>query len=118
MAYDSNGGMLREWRKLSGFQQEALLAVLELDRVEDELCYGLAIKEKLSDWYGEEINHGRMYPNLDDLVEQGLLDKSEVDKRTNQYELTKEAQRIIEARSADLAKRTDESKWASVGGAA
>ena len=50
--------------------------------------YGLAIKRELEAYYGSEVNHGRLYPNLDDLVEDGLVEKSELDKRTNQYELT------------------------------
>jgi Transcriptional regulator PadR-like family. len=29
-----------------------------------------------------------LYPNLDDLVSEGLVEKSELDKRTNLYELT------------------------------
>jgi DNA-binding PadR family transcriptional regulator len=50
--------------------------------------YGLAIKRELEDYYGTEVNHGRLYPNLDELVGMGLVEKSELDKRTNQYELT------------------------------
>jgi DNA-binding PadR family transcriptional regulator len=50
--------------------------------------YGLAIKRQLEDYYESEVNHGRLYPNLDELVERGLVEKSELDKRTNQYALT------------------------------
>ena len=51
---------------------------------------GLAIKDVLDrdEWYDEEIHHGRLYLNLDQLVEKGLLAKSELDKRTNEYTLT------------------------------
>jgi len=69
-------------RDLTSFQQ-AILTVLA-----DEPKYGLAIKRELEEYYGEEVNHGRLYPNLDELVELDLLEKSELDKRTNQYELT------------------------------
>jgi len=69
-------------RDLTSFQRN-LLVVLA-----DEPKYGLAIKRKLEDYYGEDVNHGRLYPNLDDLVDMGLIEKSELDKRTNQYELT------------------------------
>lgn len=71
-----------EARNLTAFQQ-AILAVLV-----EEPRYGLAIKEALEDFYGEEVNHGRLYPNLDDLVAMGLVEKSELDKRTNEYALT------------------------------
>lgn len=57
--------------------------------------YGLAIKRELEAYYGSEVNHGRLYPNLDDLVDHGLVEKSELDKRTNQYELTDEGHDIV-----------------------
>lgn len=69
-------------RGLLAFQQNILIVLSE------EAMYGLAIKRQLEDYYESEINHGRLYPNLDDLVEQGLVEKSELDKRTNQYALT------------------------------
>ena len=69
-------------RDLTAFQQN-ILAILA-----EEARYGLAIKRELEDYYGTEVNHGRLYPNLDDLVEDDLVEKSELDKRTNEYELT------------------------------
>jgi DNA-binding PadR family transcriptional regulator len=69
-------------RDLSAFQQN-VLAVLS-----EEAMYGLAIKCHLESYYDSEVNHGRLYPNLDDLVELELVEKSELDKRTNQYALT------------------------------
>lgn len=50
--------------------------------------YGLGIKKALQDYYGEEINHGRLYPNLNELFDDGYLRKSTIDSRTNEYELT------------------------------
>ncbi len=69
-------------RDLTAFQKNILTVLAE------EARYGLAIKRELEDYYGQEVNHGRLYPNLDDLVNKGLVEKSELDKRTNQYELT------------------------------
>ena len=71
-------------RELTAFQQNILVILAE------EARYGLAVKRELESYYGSEVNHGRLYPNLDDLVEMGLVDKSELDKRTNQYALTEE----------------------------
>ena len=68
--------------QLTAFQQNILVALSE------EPMYGLAVKRVLEEYYGSEVNHGRLYPNLDDLVEMGLVEKSELDKRTNQYALT------------------------------
>jgi len=69
-------------RELTAFQQNILVILSK------EPMYGLAVKRELESYYGTEVNHGRLYPNLDDLVEMGLVEKSELDKRTNQYELT------------------------------
>lgn len=69
-------------RELTAFQTNILTILAK------EPMYGLAIKRELEEYYGSEVNHGRLYPNLDDLVELGLVEKSELDKRTNQYALT------------------------------
>ncbi|MDQ2049632.1 PadR family transcriptional regulator [Natronolimnohabitans sp. A-GB9] len=69
-------------RELTAFQTNILTILAK------EPMYGLAIKRELEDYYGTEVNHGRLYPNLDELVELGLVEKSELDKRTNQYSLT------------------------------
>ncbi len=71
-------------RELTAFQRNILTVLAEEPR------YGLAIKRELESYYGEEVNHGRLYPNLDDLVSKGLIEKSELDKRTNEYALTEE----------------------------
>jgi DNA-binding PadR family transcriptional regulator len=76
-------------RNLTAFQKNILTILSE------EPMYGLAIKRELEDFYGEEVNHGRLYPNLDTLVEKGYVEKSELDKRTNQYELTDEGLAVV-----------------------
>ncbi len=81
-------------RELTAFQQNILTILAEDAR------YGLAIKRELESYYDSEVNHGRLYPNLDDLVEMGLVEKSELDKRTNEYGLTEEG---IEAVFGQLA---------------
>ncbi|SFR34928.1 MULTISPECIES: PadR family transcriptional regulator [Halorubrum] len=74
---------------LTAFQQNILTILAE------EPMYGLAIKRELEEYYGSEVNHGRLYPNLDDLVDYGFVGKSELDKRTNQYELTEAGHDIV-----------------------
>lgn len=69
-------------RDLTAFQYNILVILSR------EPMYGLAIKRELEAYYDDEVNHGRLYPNLDDLVDLGLVAKSELDKRTNQYALT------------------------------
>jgi len=75
---------------LTTFQTEILYALAR-----DGPLYGLAIKERLEERYGERVNHGRLYPNLDDLIEDGLIDKSQRDRRTNEYALTGDAKDLL-----------------------
>ncbi|WP_227377746.1 PadR family transcriptional regulator [Haladaptatus halobius] len=78
---------------LTGFQRDLLYVVKGLDEP-----HGLAIKDDLEDYYDKEVHHGRLYPNLDTLVDKGLIEKSEKDRRTNIYTLTQRGQREIEMR--------------------
>lgn len=61
--------------------------------------HGLAIKDELEDYYEKEVHHGRLYPNLDTLVEKGLVEKGTLDRRTNMYSVTRRGQREIAART-------------------
>lgn len=74
---------------LTAFQQNILVVLAK------KPMYGLAIKEELEAYYGEDVNHGRLYPNLDELVGMDYVEKSERDKRTNEYELTEEGREVI-----------------------
>ena len=78
---------------LTGFQRDVLYVVAGLDNPK-----GLAIKDKLDEYYGSEINHGRLYPNLDTLVDKGLIEKGQKDDRTNEYSITQRGSRELEAR--------------------
>jgi len=78
---------------LTGFQRDLLYVIAGADEP-----HGLAIKEELEDYYEKEIHHGRLYPNLDTLVDKGLVEKGELDRRTNFYSLTRRGGREIEAR--------------------
>lgn len=87
--------------ELTSFQQN-IIAVLA-----EEPMYGLAIKRGLEEYYGKEVHHGRLYPNLDDLVELGLVEKRPLDKRTNEYELTREGTEYLEGRVAWMNQHLD-----------
>ena len=78
---------------LTGFQRDLLYVIAGRDEP-----HGLAIKEELEHYYESEVNHGRLYPNLDTLVEKALIEKGERDRRTNFYTLTKRGQRELDAR--------------------
>ena len=48
----------------------------------------------------DHVNHGRLYPNLEKLVDDGLLKKGEQNKRTNYYVLTDAGRDQLAARAA------------------
>ncbi len=80
---------------LNGFERDLLWSILRVETEEEE-TYGLAIKRDLEEKYETEIHHGRLYPNLDDLVEKRLVAKSELDRRTNEYRLTSAGRALLE----------------------
>lgn len=68
--------------RLTHFQRDLLTVVSGLDEPN-----GLEIRDELEDVYGP-VNHGRLYPNLDHLVNVGLVDKGARNDRANYYTLT------------------------------
>ena len=78
---------------LTGFQRDLLYVIAGKDKPN-----GLDIKEELEGYYEKEIHHGRLYPNLDTLVNKGLVEKGKHDQRTNYYTLTRRGRREIDAR--------------------
>jgi len=78
---------------LIGFQRDLLVVAAGLEEPN-----GLDIKSELEQYYTSEINHGRLYPNLNTLVEKGLVEKGQKDDRTNQYVVTDRGERELDAR--------------------
>ncbi len=86
---------------LSGFQRDLLYVIASV-----EPAKGLKIRDDISAYYDDEVNNGRLYPNLDTLVEKGLVEKGKFDDRTNAYELTDTGKRAIDRRRSWEAKCT------------
>lgn len=78
---------------VTGFQRDLLIVIAGLEKP-----HGLAIKDELEAYYDTEIHHGRLYPNLDTLVDKGLVEKGQRDQRTNTYVITRRGRREIAAR--------------------
>lgn len=78
---------------LTGVQRDLLYVIAGSDEP-----HGLVVKEEFEDYYEQEIHHGRLYPNLDTLVEKGLIGKGQKDRQTNIYSGTSRGERGIEAR--------------------
>lgn len=101
----SDGGMMRNAEPTDGDRADVRLADLTAFQRDilwvlhhEGALHGLGIKSALRDYYQEDVNHGRLYPNLDDLVEMGLLDKGIRDQRTNEYQLTNAGEYALEVR--------------------
>jgi DNA-binding PadR family transcriptional regulator len=78
---------------LTAFQRDLLYAISCHDRP-----HGVKIREHLESYYPEDINNGRLYPNLNELVEKGLVDKGSIDDRTNCYLLSQAGRQKLLAR--------------------
>ncbi len=79
--------------ELTGFQRDMVYCIAALDKP-----YGLEIGRELEEYSSAEVNHGRLYPNLDDLVDEGVIRKEKKDDRTNLYTLTALGRELIEER--------------------
>ncbi|WP_394743209.1 PadR family transcriptional regulator [Natronococcus roseus] len=78
---------------LTGFQRDLLYVIAGADQPS-----GQDIKDEVETYYSTEINHGRLYPNLDTLVNKELVEKGELDRRTNYYALAEEGDEAIQER--------------------
>ncbi len=79
--------------ELSAFQRDLLFVIASV-----EPAKGLKIRDEVSEYYTDKVNNGRLYPNLDTLVEKGFVEKGQFDKRTNAYELTERGRKQLETR--------------------
>lgn len=70
--------------ELTGFQRDLVYCIAYHDEP-----YDLALKEVLETYYEQDIYHGRLYPNLDELVDKGLVEKGLIGRRTNVYTFTR-----------------------------
>ena len=87
---------------LTAFQRDILRT---LDR--EDHRKGTAIRAGLEAYYGVDVSHGRLYPNLDQLVEKELIEKTERNRRTNDYALTDAARDALAKHDAWTAGETE-----------
>jgi DNA-binding PadR family transcriptional regulator len=84
-----------EYTDLTGFQRDLLWQLFHLDG-----AYGGRLKQSLEEMGYEEVNHSRMYQNIDSLVRSDLIEKSDLDGRTKEYSLTDEAKKLLADRQS------------------
>lgn len=78
--------------ELTGFQRDLLYVIAGSDQPS-----GQTIRRELETDI-DNINHGRLYPNLNALVEHGLVEKGSQDQRTNYYEVTERGEALLARR--------------------
>ncbi|WP_246999097.1 helix-turn-helix transcriptional regulator [Halosolutus gelatinilyticus] len=86
-------GCARPLTDLTGFKRDQLFVIRMLAARNP---HGLVIKDKLDCYYDEEINQGRLYQNLGELVEEGYVEKYPLDGRTNAYRPSTRANKRLE----------------------
>lgn len=78
-------------RDLNAFQRDMLFVLASIDDPT-----GVNVGDALEAMYRKPINHGQLYPSLDELHEMGLIDKVARDKRTNEYRITRRGRYVVE----------------------
>ena len=78
---------------LTGFQRDLLYVIAGADQPS-----GQDVKDEIEQYYSSEINHGRLYPNLDTVVNKELVEKGQLDRRTSYYAITEDGEQAIEDR--------------------
>ena len=79
------------WGSLTGFKRDLLRTLAALDAPN-----GLAIEAELKPYY-PNLTHARVYQNLDQLADDGLITKQSVTDRENAYTLTSTGETHLEA---------------------
>jgi len=88
-AVEADGGV--RWFDLTGFERDLIVEIHQMEQPS-----GQDILDRLEAEHGEVVTTGQLYPNLDDLVDYGLLNKGEQNRRTNYYEVTNDGRRLVE----------------------
>lgn len=78
--------------ELTGFQRDLLYVIAKSEKPSGQM-----VKERIEQDIGE-VKHGRLYPNLDTLVERGYVTKGQHDRRTNYYQLSEAGREALEER--------------------
>ena len=85
--------MVVSLHELTGFQRDLLYVIAGFDAPSGQI-----ISDELERSTGREITHGRLYPNLDTLVDAGLVEKGSLNRRSNSYTLTNDGAAALRRR--------------------
>ena len=77
----------------TGFLRDLLVVIDSFD----ERPSGQMVLSRMEEIAGyNDLNHGRLYPNLDKLVEAGYVNRGKIDRRTNWYVISEEGEQALE----------------------
>lgn len=85
--------IMNQTHELSGFQRDLMVLVSEYD---GEKPSGVDIRSMIGERYSSDVSHPRVYNNLGELVEMGLMEKGKIDDRTNYYRTTESGEEALE----------------------
>jgi hypothetical protein len=85
---DVDEEQLRRVLELTGFQRDLVVVLARLAGTRPD---GVTVRRTLDDVRGASITDARLYQNLRDLHDVGVVAKRPIDGRTNAYRLTDEA---------------------------
>ena len=71
--------------ELTGFQRDLLVVI---EHLSGDRPNGVAVRQCLEQYHDSEVNRGRLYQNLRELIDEGYVEKRPLDGRTNMYRLT------------------------------
>lgn len=77
--------------ELTAFKRDCLRIIAS-----EQPCIGMDIINNLREQYSKNVNQSHVYIGLNELVEDGLVDKGKIDGRTNEYKLTEKGNKVSE----------------------
>lgn len=80
-------------QELTAFQRDILIVLNDGDGLN-----GRELKELLEREGDREVHHARLYTNLNKLLDDGYVDKSSRDGRTNEYSVTERGAEELRSR--------------------
>lgn len=93
---------------LTGFQRNLLVVIEQLS---DDQPNGVMIRQQLKQHH---VDHGQLYQNLRELIEEGYINKWSLDGRTNMYRLTETGRTCVSVYSEWVADCSEDVKTGSI----
>jgi DNA-binding PadR family transcriptional regulator len=92
VAVETNGGASKRFPELSDFRRDILLTLARAGAT-----HGAGLVDDLSALRDEEIHDGRLYPNLNALVDADLVEKreNEHDERSHEFVLSERGRHSV-----------------------